>query len=57
MKIALAAFVLVLAFGGSPAPRRTLCCHGCNSKYCKTSNCGKTCSAPCKGCWKKECPK
>jgi hypothetical protein len=37
-------------------PGRTVCCHGCGSKYCKKSTCGTKCQAsPCHGCWKKSC--
>jgi hypothetical protein len=55
MKILL---ILALAL---PIPRfpdaqmsRSICTHGCHSKYCKKANCGDTCKMgpACRGCWK-----
>jgi hypothetical protein len=53
LSIALLSITGDLAISAAP---RTVCCHGCGSKYCKKATCGSTCSAsPCHGCWKKSC--
>jgi hypothetical protein len=54
--------IAMLSFTGAPAhlnpAARTVCCHGCGSKYCKKATCGsKYQASPCHGCWKTCDPK
>jgi hypothetical protein len=46
--------ILALALPLTGAPSRTVCTHGCHSKYCKKSHCGDKCQKgpACRGCWK-----
>ena len=52
--LAVAVLMLLLPIASVSGRSRTVCCHGCGSKYCNHTNCGDKCKLgpDCRGCWK-----